>query len=59
MLCNDLKGFDGGGGREAQQGGDVCVPIADLCFCKQKPTQHCKAIILQFKKKMLKKRTAQ
>ena len=41
-------------GREAQEGGDVCVPVAGLCCYKQKPTQQCKTIILQLKT-MLKK----
>ena len=31
----------GGGGREAQEGGDVCILMADSC--RQKSTQHCKA----------------
>ena len=38
-------------GRKAQEGGDICVHIADLHCCRQKLTQHCKAIILQLKKK--------
>ena len=28
MLCDDLKGWDGGGEREVQEGGDLCV-----CVC--------------------------
>ena len=35
-----------GGGREVQEEGDICVPIADSW---QKPTQYCKAIVLQLK----------
>ena len=38
-----------GGGREAQEGGDTGLPRADSCGCRQKPTQSCKAIILQLK----------
>ena len=35
-----------GGGRKVQEGGDICIHIADsLCFTAE--TQHCKAIILQ------------
>ena len=31
-LCNNLEGCDGeGDGREAQEGGDICVPMADSC----------------------------
>ena len=33
-LCDNLEGWDGvGGGREAQEGGDVCIPMADSCWC--------------------------
>ena len=39
MLCDDLKGWDGGGEREVQEGGDLY--IADS-FVQQKLTQHCK-----------------
>ena len=28
MLCDDLEGWDGGG-REAQEGGEICVHRAD------------------------------
>ena len=31
-LCNNLEGCNGvGGGRETQEGGDTCVPVADSC----------------------------
>ena len=41
-----------GGGREAQMGG-VYVYIQLICFLvQQKVTQHCKATILQLKKKV-------
>ena len=36
----------GGGGREAQEGGDICIHIADSLCCIAE-TQHCKATILQ------------
>ena len=29
MLCDDLEGWDEGGGREVQEGGDVRIPMAD------------------------------
>ena len=33
-LCNNLEGWDGeGGGREVQEGGDICIPMADSCWC--------------------------
>ena len=32
MLCDNLVGWDGvGGGREVQEGGDMCVSMADIC----------------------------
>ena len=31
-LCINLEGWDGkGNGREAQKGGDICIPMADSC----------------------------
>ena len=31
-LCINLEGWDGeGDGREVQKGGDICIPLADLC----------------------------
>ena len=34
VLCDDLKGVGwGGGGREAHEGGDICLLIADSCCC--------------------------
>ena len=30
MLCDNLEGWDGvGGQREVQEGGDICIPMAD------------------------------
>ena len=46
-LCGNLEGWDGeGGGREVQEGGDMCLPMADSGWWMQTPTQYCKAIIL-------------
>ena len=29
-LCDNLEGWDGeGGGREVQEGGELCIPMAD------------------------------
>ena len=34
MLCDDLDGSDGAvGGKEAQEGGGVCIHRADSCCC--------------------------
>ena len=40
-----------GEGRKAQEGGDIYIYIYIYVIVQQKPTQHCKAIILQLKKK--------
>ena len=33
-LCNNLEGWDGeDGGREGQEGGDICIPMSDSCCC--------------------------
>ena len=32
MLCDNLEGWDRMGvGREVQEGGDICMPMADSC----------------------------
>ena len=32
MLCDNLDGWDGvRGGREVQDGEDMCIPMADSC----------------------------
>ena len=36
-------------GREVQDRGDMAMPMADLCWRLKKPTEYCKAIILQLK----------
>ena len=34
VFCDDLEGWDGGGGgRETQEGGDICIQIADSRHC--------------------------
>ena len=34
VLCDNLEGWDGvGGGREVQEGGDICILKADSCCC--------------------------
>ena len=31
---DNLEGWDGvGGGRKIQQGGEICTPMADSCWC--------------------------
>ena len=47
---DSLEGWDGeGGGRKLQEGGDICIPMADYVDVWQKLSQYCKAIILQLK----------
>ena len=32
VLCDNLEGWDRvGGGREIQEGGNICIPTADSC----------------------------
>ena len=39
MLCDHLEGWDREGGREAQEGGDICICIADsLCYTAETNT---------------------
>ena len=33
MLCDDLDGWDGGGGRKVQEGGNIGIDIADSLHC--------------------------
>ena len=33
MLCNDLEGWDREDGREAQEGVDICMHMADSLSC--------------------------
>ena len=33
MLCDDLDGWDGGFGREVQEGEDIGINIADSLHC--------------------------
>jgi len=48
VLCDNPEGWDGvGDGRTIQEGGDICIPVADHDDEWQRPTQYCKAIILQ------------
>ena len=52
VLCGNLEGWDGvGGGREGQEGGDGDICTLWLIYVNvwPKPTQYCKAIILQLK----------
>ena len=62
MLCNDLEGWGGEGGRETQEGGDMGIRVYVWLIhfvIQQKLTHHCRAIILQlrcWKKKDVKKK---
>ena len=51
LLCDDLEGWNVGlGGRLKREGIYVYVSLIHAVV-EQKPTQNCKAIILQLKKK--------
>ena len=48
MFCDDLDGWDGVG--EAQEGGDLCMRMADSLPCIAETNTTFKAIILKKKK---------
>ena len=50
MLCDDLDGWDGGGGRSKRDRRYVYIWLIHFVV-QQKLTQDCKAITLQKKKK--------
>ena len=31
MLCDNLEGWEGVGGKEVQDGGDISIPMIDSC----------------------------
>ena len=44
------RGIGWGGRWEGlQDGGDTCIPVVSSCGIWQKPSQYCKAFILQLK----------
>ena len=50
MFCDNLERWDAvGGGREVHEGGEICIPMLIHNDVWQRPTQYCKAIILQLK----------
>ena len=51
VLCEDLEGWDGVGGRETQGAGGICTHIADSHRSTAKLTQQYKAVILLKKNK--------
>ena len=51
VLCDNLED-EVGGGREVQQGGDICILWLIHVTVWQKPIQCQKAVILQLKKKL-------
>ena len=54
MQEGDLDGWDGGfGGRSKREEIHIHIPLIPFVV-QQKPTPHCKAIILQFLKKDIK-----
>ena len=45
VLCDNLEGWDEvGGRREVQAGGDICMPVADSCWCMAETNTNWKAI---------------
>ena len=35
-VCDDLEGWDGGNRKRAQEGGNMCIHVADSCCCTAK-----------------------
>ena len=55
ILCDNLEGWDGGGGgREVQEGGTYIYLWLIHAEVWQKPPHYCKVIILQLKTKFIK-----
>ena len=47
VLCENLEVWDGvQGGKEVQEEGDICIPVADSCWCLAETNTIYKAIIL-------------
>ena len=47
MSCDNLEELERErGGREAQEGGDICILNDDSCSYMAKPLKYCKVIIL-------------
>ena len=45
MLYDNLKGWDWvGGGKEVQDGGDLCTPMANSCWCMAAATAAAKSL---------------
>ena len=55
MLCDDLEGKDEEGGREVQEGGDICTHIADSLCCTAESNTTLKNNYTPIKKKKRKK----
>ena len=49
-LCDNLEGWDGeGGGREVQEGGHMCTPMADSRWCMAEPAHILKLLSFNWK----------
>ena len=55
---DNLEGWDRvGGGREIQEGGAICIPMAVSCWCMAEINTYCEAIFPQLKiNKFIKKK---
>ena len=49
MFCDDLEERDGGGG--VQEGGDICIHIADSLCCTEETNNMVKQLYSNLKKK--------
>ena len=47
---DNLEGWDGaGGGKKVQEGGDICIPMADSCSCVAETNTALQSSHLSFK----------
>ena len=44
------------GGKETQEGEDICAPMVNSCWCMSHSKQYCKAIMNQLKQRIIKKK---
>ena len=55
--AENIRNYGVESGREVQEGGDVCMHMANSCRCMEEPTQYCKVVILQLKLNKKQKQT--
>jgi len=59
VFCDDLDGWDGGGGREVQKGEAICMHMADLLHDTAETNTTLKSNYVPIKNKTQKKKKKQ